>query len=115
MRIVPLRNRIEGCTVDAGWFVLIFLYVVANVFISLGIGSAAEKKDRSFSGFFWLSFLFSPFLPALVVAALPFRDSDERHPKNKRATAAALLAGSDVLETVRADRVTAPKRSQISD
>jgi uncharacterized membrane protein len=66
---------------------LVFVYTlvaVLYVILAVLVAYAARRKDRSFSAFFWLSFFMSPLLPALVVAALPFRDDDPRHPRNKR-------------------------------
>jgi hypothetical protein len=57
---------------------------VIDIFASLLVASAARRKDRSFGSFFWLSLLLGVLIPALVVAALPFRDDDPRHPSTRR-------------------------------
>jgi ABC-type Fe3+ transport system permease subunit len=54
-----------------------------DVVIAVLVGGAARRKDRSFGSFFWLSLLMGAVIPALVVAALPFRVDDLRHPQNK--------------------------------
>ncbi|HUG51305.1 MAG TPA: hypothetical protein VLZ78_09950 [Terrimesophilobacter sp.] len=56
-----------------------------NLLIGVLVGNAARSKDRSFGSFFWLSFFMGCLIPALVVAALPFRRDDPRHPENTRA------------------------------
>ena len=56
---------------------------VVNVLVALLVGGAAKRKDRSFGSFFWLSFAIGFIIPALVVAALPFRDDDPNRPGNK--------------------------------
>lgn len=63
---------------------LILLVLVAVIVISHFIGKAAERKHRNYVSFFVLSILLSPLITALVVAALPFDNSDPRHPKNKQ-------------------------------
>ena len=63
---------------------LILLYIVLalmEVLISVLIGYAAKRKDRSFWSFFILSVLMGAVIPALVVAALPFRIDDPRRPR----------------------------------
>ena len=63
---------------------LVLLVIVGGYFAIVGaIASAARRKNRSFGAFFWLSLLISPLITGLVVAALPFDESDPRHPKNK--------------------------------
>ncbi|HEY1529378.1 MAG TPA: hypothetical protein VGF80_01025 [Galbitalea sp.] len=66
-------------------YILVYAIILAiDVFASLLVASAARRKDRSFGAFFWLSLLLGVLIPALVVAALPFRDDDPRKPSNKR-------------------------------
>jgi hypothetical protein len=66
-------------------YILVYAIILAiDVFASLLVASAARRKDRSFGAFFWLSLLLGVLIPALVVAALPFRDDDSRKPSNKR-------------------------------
>jgi hypothetical protein len=55
-----------------------------DIFASLLVATAARRKDRSFGLFFWLSLLLGVIIPALIVAALPFRDDDQKKPSNKR-------------------------------
>jgi hypothetical protein len=52
--------------------------------IAILVAGAAGRKDRSWGSFFWLAFLMGPIIPALVVAALPFRPDDPRHPASRR-------------------------------
>jgi hypothetical protein len=59
------------------------IVIVIDVFVSLLVAGAARRKDRSFGSFFWLSLLSGVLIPALVVAALPFREDDPRKPSNK--------------------------------
>jgi hypothetical protein len=59
--------------------------LLVNLLIAVLVGNAARSKDRSFGSFFWLSFFMGCLIPALVVAALPFRVDDPRHPANRRA------------------------------
>jgi hypothetical protein len=66
-------------------YVLVYAILIAiDIFASLLVAGAARRKDRSFGSFFWLSVLLGVLVPALVVAALPFRDDDPRHPNAKR-------------------------------
>jgi Na+-driven multidrug efflux pump len=69
---------------SAIYWLLIGLVILINVVIGIFVGNAAREKDRSFGSFFWFSFLLGFPIPALVVAALPFRTDDSRHPQNKR-------------------------------
>jgi hypothetical protein len=66
-----------------GWAVYGVLFLI-DIVISVLIGSAARRKDRSFWSFFWLTLLITPLVTGLVVAAIPFRPEDVRHPGNKR-------------------------------
>lgn len=54
-----------------------------DVLVSLLVAAAARRKDRSFGAFFWLSLFLGVLIPALVVAALPFREDDPRRPSNR--------------------------------
>jgi len=56
---------------------------LVNLLVGFLVASAAKRKDRSFGSFFWLSFFIGCIIPALVVAALPFRDDDPNRPSNK--------------------------------
>ena len=59
----------------------LILYVAGgllDILISVLVGLAARRKDRSFFSFFILSVLMGVLLPALVVAAIPFRPEDRR-------------------------------------
>jgi hypothetical protein len=58
---------------------LIIYFIVASM-----VASAARRKDRSFAAFFLLSLVLGIAIPALVIAAIPFRDDDPRHPNTKR-------------------------------
>lgn len=66
----------------AAYFLLLAVGFVINLLIAFLVGNAARRKDRSFGSFFWLSFLLGFALPALVVAALPFRSDDPGRPRN---------------------------------
>jgi hypothetical protein len=66
------------------YFLLLAVGFLINLLIAFLVGNAARSKDRSFASFFWLSFFMGFFLPALVVAALPFRADDPRRPENDR-------------------------------
>jgi len=67
-----------------GYFLLLAVGFLLNLLIAFLVGNAARNKDRSFASFFWLSFVMGFFIPALVVAALPFRTDDPRRPENDR-------------------------------
>jgi hypothetical protein len=70
------------------WILYLLLLVISIViyFVAASmVGTAARRKDRSFASFFWLSVVLGVALPALVIAALPFREDDPRHPNAKRA------------------------------
>lgn len=49
--------------------------IVINFFIAALIARAAEEKGRNFTAFFWLSFLFSWVIGAIVLALLPPLDA----------------------------------------
>jgi hypothetical protein len=68
-------------------FLTLLAYVILfaiDILASLLVATAARRKDRSFGSFFWLSLLLGVLIPALVVAALPFRDDDPKKPSNRR-------------------------------
>lgn len=56
---------------SAVWFIFVIVAIVVNFFIASLIAKAAEEKGRSFNAFFWLSFLFSWLIMAIVLALLP--------------------------------------------
>jgi hypothetical protein len=72
------------------YYVLIAAAVMIDILIALLIAGAAQRKDRSYASFFWLTFilglmaLVGVLIPALVVASLPFRQDDPRNPANRR-------------------------------
>jgi hypothetical protein len=66
----------------AYWFLVAGAFLI-NLFIAFLVGNAARSKGRSFGSFFWLSFFVGFVVPALVVAALPFRIDDPRRPGTK--------------------------------
>lgn len=60
-------------------FLLIYGAVIFFYFWGASlVGRAAEKKLRSRKSFFWLSLAFSPLITALIVATLPFPDSETK-------------------------------------
>lgn len=65
-------------------FLIYGIVFLIDIVIAVLIGSAARRKDRSFWSFFWLTLLITPVITGLVVAAIPFRPEDVRHPANKR-------------------------------
>jgi ABC-type Fe3+ transport system permease subunit len=69
-------------------WILYVLLTAAGALIDLAIAmlvaGAASRKDRSWGSFFWLAFVMGPLIPALVIAALPFREDDPRHPARNR-------------------------------
>ena len=64
---------------------IVYLLVIVAIWVLCGllVGGAAARKNRSRQSFFWLTILLSPILTGLIVASLPFTDSDPRHPANK--------------------------------
>ncbi|MEN9753038.1 MAG: hypothetical protein RL670_729 [Actinomycetota bacterium] len=61
----------------------LLLFLAIWVLGGLLVGAAAARKNRSRQSFFWLTLLLSPILTGLIVATLPFDESDPRHPRNK--------------------------------
>lgn len=59
------------------WLLVGLFALVVNFFIASFIAKAAEERGRSFNVFFWLSFLFSWIVMAIVLALLP---AEERTP-----------------------------------
>lgn len=74
-------EAVLGLIAAFGFFFLVL--IAATVVIGHFIGKAAARKNRSYGAFFALSILLSPLITGLVVAALPFDESDPKHPKNK--------------------------------
>lgn len=68
----------------AAFGVFFLLIIAVSVLIGHFIGKAAARKNRSYGAFFALSILLSPLITGLVVAALPFDESDPNHPKIKK-------------------------------
>ncbi|MDF9809333.1 hypothetical protein M2116_000270 [Aurantimicrobium minutum] len=66
----------------ASYSLIFLLFYGAIVFLyfwgASKVGRAAERKLRNRKSFFWLSLVFSPLITALIVAALPFPDSETR-------------------------------------
>ncbi|MEV8253044.1 hypothetical protein AB0O95_03665 [Rhodoglobus sp. NPDC076762] len=76
-------NPLLPATYDLAYSLILGGLFLLNLVISFLVASAAKRKDRSFGAFFWLSFALGFLIPALVVAALPFRDDDPNRPSNK--------------------------------
>jgi hypothetical protein len=62
-----------------------YLLLILAIWVLGGllVGAVAARKNRSRQSFFWLTLLLSPILTGLIVATLPFDESDPRSPKNK--------------------------------
>ncbi|GHD80500.1 hypothetical protein CLV85_0613 [Salinibacterium amurskyense] len=76
-------NPLLPATYDLAYSLVLGGLVLVNVLVSLLVAMAAKRKDRAFGSFFWLSFAMGFLIPALVVAALPFREDDPDRPSNK--------------------------------
>ncbi|MBH0116517.1 hypothetical protein I6E52_06615 [Salinibacterium sp. NG253] len=76
-------NPLLPATYDLVYSLILGGLFLLNLVISFLVAGSAKRKDRSFGSFFWLSFAMGFLLPALVVAALPFRDDDPNRPSNK--------------------------------
>ena len=64
--------------------ILYGVVLAIDLLFAVLVGIAAQRKDRSFFSFFVLTILLTPVITGLVVAAIPFRDDDPRHPNAKR-------------------------------
>ena len=62
------------------WF-LVVSAVFLNVIIGASVAEAAQRKNRSWAAFFWLSIFIGWPWTALGVALLPFDDRDPKKPK----------------------------------
>lgn len=69
----------------ASYSLIFLLFYGAIVFLyfwgASKVGRAAERKLRNRKSFFWLSLAFSPLITALIIATLPFPDSEKKNPE----------------------------------
>jgi len=79
-------NPLLPATFDLVYSLIVGGILLLNLLIAFLVASAAKRKDRSFGSFFWLSLFMGSIIPALVVAALPFRDDDPNRPSNRSHT-----------------------------
>jgi Na+-driven multidrug efflux pump len=63
------------------WLVVGLIALIINFFAASLIAKAAEEKGRNFDAFFWLSFLFSWLIMAIVLMVLPPISSSEPNQK----------------------------------
>lgn len=48
----------------------LFILLLVNIILSLLIANSADKKGRSFWGFFWLTMIAGPIIMGIVVVAI---------------------------------------------
>lgn len=71
------------------------LILVGIFFWASAIAAQAQNKGRSFTAFFWLSFLLSPILMQIIVASLsepPTQSPPQAEPKQTNESATKKLA-----------------------
>lgn len=80
------------------FFVVYFLFGIVWFLLCFPVASTAKRKGRSYGGFFWLSFFFTPILGAIVVAILSPVTPSARLNVDASNPNRATLAGEELLK-----------------
>jgi RNA polymerase subunit RPABC4/transcription elongation factor Spt4 len=91
------------------FFIINLLFGMMWFFLCFPVASAARRKGRSYGGFFWLSFFFTPILGAILVAILspvvasPTFTVDPNDPTRASLGGEALVKCPNCSEFIKAD------------